>query len=100
MKRIKELLENMGYLSGLTMLGLPYDWRLHNEDDPVTEMIPRVLKEMKMLTNKAAVIVAHSMGNLRALNAIYKMKPEFKESHVKRFVSIAPPFMGVVQPIL
>lgn len=36
MLRIKELLESMGYISGLTMLGLPYDWRLHNDDDPVT----------------------------------------------------------------
>lgn len=100
MKRIRDLLESMGYVSGLTMLGLPYDWRLHNDDDPVTRMIPEVLKSLKELTNKRVVIAAHSMGNLRALNAIYGMTAEFKDSHVKKFLSIAPPFMGVVQPIL
>lgn len=62
-------------------------------------MIPEVLKAFKEFTNKKAVIVAHSMGNLRALNAIYNMSPEFKDEYVKKFVSIAPPFMGVVQPV-
>lgn len=69
---------------------------MHNDDDPVTEMIPRVLREMKNFTNKRVVIVSHSMGNLRALNAIYRMTPEFKDTHVRKFVSVAPPFMGVI----
>lgn len=99
MKTLQLHLENMGYVSGLTMLAMPYDWRLHNDDDAVTQMIPRVIKLMSNFSNKKVTIVAHSMGNFRALNALYEMEPKFKEKYVKRFVSMAPPFMGVSKSI-
>lgn len=81
------------------MLGLPYDWRLHNDDDPVTNMIPKVVRSLAMFSNKKVTIVGHSMGNFRALNAIYNMDKSFKERYVKRYISIAPPFMGVTKAI-
>ena len=96
---IRHLLEDMGYVSGLTVQALPYDWRLHNDDDPVTSMIPEVVKSLNYFTNKKVTLIGHSMGNLRILNTVYKMTPGFKEAYIKKFVSIAPPFMGVAKSL-
>jgi hypothetical protein len=61
-------LENMGHISGLTMQALPYDFRQSFQNTKF-ELLS-IAKQLRSLTGKKSMIVAHSMGNL---NTAYRL---------------------------
>ena len=99
-RQIISNLKQMGYTSGLTLQAVPYDWRLNNELDPVVPYLTKLIKFMSTFVNKKVVIVAHSMGNIRALAALYKMTQHDKDRYVRSFVAIGAPFLGVPELVL
>lgn len=91
--------EEMGYLSGLTMQAMPYDFRLHSGSDQVSKNLGRVVKRLKQFNNKKVVIVTHSMGSTKALYGLWNMNQADKDDSVALFIPIAPPFIGAGKPI-
>lgn len=92
-------LKAMGYRSGLTLQAMPYDFRLATGQDTASRGLPTVLLNMKKLTNKKIVILAHSFGNLKAAYGLWSMDQADKDESVHVFLSLAPPFLGAAKPI-
>ena len=65
-KAITDRFVAMGYIAGLTMQPLPYDFRMSSGYDEASKNLDKVAKKLKQFTNKKVIIVAHSHGNLKA----------------------------------
>lgn len=98
-KLIIQRLQLMGYKPGLTMQAMPYDFRLSSGYDQASKNLPAVLNLLKTFTNKKVVIAAHSMGNMKTAYAMWNMDQATKDSTVKMWLAIAPPFSGAAKPI-
>jgi len=53
----------MGYISGLTMQALPYDWRLPMKSNGANNRFNHIVDDLYEITGKKVSIIAHSMGN-------------------------------------
>lgn len=87
-------LESRGYRAGLTMQAMPYDWRLSMHKNQVAQKMEKIIEKMNQVTGKKVSIVAHSFGNLNTLNVLSKMSQEKKDRLIKRYMAIAPPYLG------
>ena len=92
-------LEGLGYQSGLTLFGAPYDWRKTTLANGVADRIKTTLKQAYDMTGKASVIVAHSLGNLGTLRALNTLSREEKDKYVANFVSIASALLGAPKAV-
>lgn len=92
-------LKAMGYRSGLTLQAMPYDFRLATGQDTSSRGLPTVLRNMKTLTNKKIVILAHSFGNLKTAYGMWNMSQADKDEIVHVFLSLAPPYLGAAKPV-
>lgn len=100
MSILRKNLKFLGYISGLTVQAVPYDWRKSSQMDVETsKYLPKLIKFMNFLTNKKIVLMGHSMGNFRILHSLYGMSQESKDKYIKNFIAIAPPFLGAVKAI-
>lgn len=91
---LKTSLLAKGYMIGLTVQALPYDWRKSYRTSKTKRKLKSILSNMNEAVGKRVVIVAHSMGNLNMMNTLWSMSQEDKDQMVERVISIAPPFMG------
>ena len=89
-----ENMEEMGYVSGLTMQMVPFDFRLAAHKNEFIEHLRLALRQLKFLTGKRSVIAAHSYGNNVTMNALNTYLQSFKDAHVEEFLAIGAPFMG------
>ena len=96
---IIDRLKDMGYLSGLTLQALPYDFRLHSGADNISKNIGKILKRLSAFNNKKVVIVAHSMGCTKSLYGLWNMNQADKDASVALFLALAPPFIGSEKPL-
>ena len=92
--KISKRLKKIGYKAGLTMTGLPYDFRIGQGHDDFYEMLTHNLEELHKLTGKKVVTVAHSMGNSRTFNALWRMSQADKDRLIASHISIASALMG------
>ena len=76
--------KEMGYSLGTTLFPMPFDWRRGAGNNDVALNLERTLELAFKLTNKKAVVIAHSSGGLNALHSFKTMKPETKARLVKR----------------
>lgn len=90
---MKEALGNAGYVTGLTMQPLPYDWREGYHMSSFHKKFIRIITEMVEIFGKEITVVAHSMGNLYAMDSYWKMPDKVKRL-VARHIALAPPFLG------
>lgn len=91
---LRTQLENAGFMNGLTMQALPYDWRktfYHNE---VGQKFENIAKKIVVLTGKKPTVIAHSYGNLNFLNVISQFSPLKKKHLINRYIALAAPFLG------
>jgi hypothetical protein len=72
-KYIKDMMVNAGYLVGLNLQVLPYDWRLGLRMNSLNYKFEKVVDEMYEILNKRITIIAHSMGNYQVMNNLWKM---------------------------
>jgi len=57
-----------GYMTGINLFPLPYDWRHDSYHTNVAYDLPRILRyAYEMSGKKKAIIIAHSFGNLNTL---------------------------------
>ena len=96
---IVNYLNAMGYKEGLTLIGLPYDFRQGQGFDDFSSTLNYVLNELNKLSGKRSIVFAHSMGNSRMLNALWKMSQSDKDRLIHAYVPLAPAYGGAVEPI-
>lgn len=96
-----------GYVVGETLFGAPYDFR-YAPGPYAADVAVKYSKDLKELietaytqnSNKAVVLVAHSLGGLWALYFLNQQPLSWRKQFIKSFVSIAAPWGGTVQEML
>lgn len=79
-------LKDIGYVSGVNLFGLPYDWRYSTNRTIVLEQLHNILKK-----SNNNIIISHSMGGLLVENYIRL----FGNNYINKWIPIAAPFKGV-----
>jgi len=97
--KILDMLFDMGYVSGLTLQAIPYDFRRDTRNDPMYTSFGNVLKKLNYMTNKKAVIIAHSMGNMRMVEILWNMPQADKDALIKMYINVSGPLVGAVQAL-
>ena len=90
-------LEKMGYKKGLTYQSLPYNFVYSYRSNEINKIFKSNIQRIKKLTGKKVVLVAHSLGNVNIKYQLSKLTQEFKDSHLKLWMAITPPFLGAMQ---
>lgn len=91
---LRASLEAKGYMPGINLQALPYDWRKTFYSNDITERFDRVLTDMYKINGKKVSLVAHSMGNMNILNVLKNLGQAKKDLMVQRYFALAPPYLG------
>lgn len=82
-------LVKMGYVKGLNLFNVPYDFRLNI--DNLIYQLKKAVRISYQINKKKALIISHSYGGLISL----KLSGYYKESElIKHIVFIGSPFLG------
>jgi hypothetical protein len=91
-------LEEKGYVSGINLLGTPYDFRkimYPNYLDDLFIKTKLLIEKTYDITKKPVVIVAHSIGCLVVyLFLVNFVSREWKKKYLYEFISVAGPYGG------
>ena len=98
--------EKAGYEEGHSLFGAPYDFRygLAAPGHP-SQVGSAYLERLRLLVESAcaanggrpAILVAHSLGGLYALQLLARAPPPWRAAHVKRLVTLSAPWGGSVE---
>jgi hypothetical protein len=89
----------MGYRSGFSMAGVPFDFRRFiSTNKEFKKILKNQVERLYNNTNKQVVIVAHSYGCLNTLDELIGDDDKFL-SKIKKFIAIAPPFAGSTKAV-
>ncbi|XP_044980220.1 lecithin-cholesterol acyltransferase-like 1 [Hordeum vulgare subsp. vulgare] len=101
--------EKAGYEEGRDLFGAPYDFRygLAAPGHP-SQVGSAYLERLRLLVETAcaandgrpAILMAHSLGGLYALQFLARASPAWRAAHVKRLVTLSAPWGGSVQEML
>ena len=92
-KTINRFLE-AGYLSGLTLQALPYNFEKLTRDNRLGKKFEGIIDNMYSMVGKSVAVMAHSFGNSQAYYNILRLKKKNKSYKVKSFFAMSPPFLG------
>ena len=84
----------MGYISGLTMQALPYDWRLPYTSNGANGRFTNMVNDLYAITGKKVSILAHSMGNYVAYHNLLEMAQKDKDLKIRAWHAMAAPILG------
>ena len=87
-------LERIGYISGLTMQALPYNFYYSYRKNEFKLGFMKNLRKLKLYTGKKITLIGHSMGNINILHNLSLLTKEQKELYIFNYVAIAPPYLG------
>lgn len=87
-------LEAAGFMIGLTMQALPYDWRMSITDNQASQKFITIVSRMNAISGKRVNIVAHSFGNVNTLYNLWRMSRNQKDKMVNKYFALAPPWIG------
>lgn len=90
-------LDNLGYVSGLTVQALPYDFRRRATRNGFVQKFKLSLKIIKYLTNKRSVVLGHSYGNNMVMNGLKGLTVKEKDSLVREYFAVGAPFLGSLE---
>jgi hypothetical protein len=88
-----------GYVDGLTLQSNPYDFRMSAPQNGVIERGIFALNKLTAMTGKRSLVFGHSYGNNIVMNMLNSMTQKEKDSLVREFIAIGPPFLGSLQAI-
>ena len=100
--KLIEGLTDMGYVSGFSLTGIPYDFRRFiSTNEYAKKALKYHIETLYKNTGKPVIIIAHSFGNLITLNALQQLikEDESFKSKIKKWISLAPPFAGATKAI-
>ena len=93
-RRMMQQLEFMGFTPGLTYQPMPYNFFTSITRNEASRNVAAVLEQLRRLTGKKSVVVAHSMGNLVFNLALQKMEVARRRQLIKFYVSANAPYQG------
>ncbi|KAE8657048.1 Lecithin-cholesterol acyltransferase-like 1 [Hibiscus syriacus] len=109
MAPLVDSLEEIGYVSGETLFGAPYDFRygLAAEGHP-SRVGTKFLEDLKHLIEKASasnggkpvILLSHSLGALYVLQLLNRNSPSWRQRYIKHLVALSAPWGGTVQEML
>ncbi|TKV91560.1 hypothetical protein SEVIR_9G104800v4 [Setaria viridis] len=109
MNTLASTLEKAGYEEGRDLFGAPYDFRygLAGPGHPST-VGTAYLQRLRLLVESAcaanggrpAILMAHSLGGLFALQLLARSPLPWRAAHVARLVTLSAPWGGSVQEML
>jgi len=93
--------EHMGYVKGVSMFAVPYDWRRRAGDNVVSSNIKRTLKFANTLFKKKVIIISHSFGSLNTLQVLNTLEKKGRDNSqlIERWIAIGPPFAGTAEAV-
>ena len=91
---VMENFETLGYVQGVTIQNLAYDFRKSATTNHSREKLKLSLKILKTFTGKRSMIFGHSYGNNVILNGLKTLSQEERDDYVEEYVAISSPFMG------
>lgn len=94
-----KLYENAGYVNGLNLQALPYDFRLDYKKNELNTRFGKVIREMYANWGKKIAIYAHSFGNYQVVRNLLKFTQEEKDQMIARYIALGPPFLGAPQTL-
>jgi hypothetical protein len=89
----------MGYVNGLTIQSVPYDFRKSALKNHITDKMKFALKMVNKFTNKKSYLIAHSYGNNNVMNALKGLTQNEKDNWVREYIAVGPPFLGSLQAL-
>ena len=89
----------LGYVNGLTMQVIPYDFRRRASANAFAKKLKIALKILHLLSRKRSVVIGHSYGNNMVMNGLKALSIEDKDSLVREFVAVGAPFMGALEDL-
>ncbi|XWS24090.1 hypothetical protein CRYUN_Cryun28dG0071100 [Craigia yunnanensis] len=109
MAPLVESLEEIGYVSGETLFGAPYDFRYGlAAEGHASHVGSKFLQDLKDLIEKAStsnggkpvILLSHSLGGLYVLQLLNRSSPSWRQRFIKHFVALSAPWGGTVQEML
>lgn len=109
MAALVESLERVGYVTGETLFGAPYDFRygLAAAGHP-SRVGSKFLQDLKVLIEEASnsnggkpvILVSHSLGGLFVLQLLNRNPLSWRKKFIKHFVALSAPWGGTVEEML
>ena len=93
----KEMIQKfkmMGYVSGLTLQSLPYNFFKSYRNSEIEVFFFDNLKRLFDFTRKKVVVIGHSLGNMHIYYNLKQLEQGVKDKFIKNWIAIAPPFLG------
>lgn len=87
-------LKRIGYVSGLTMQAMPYNFFYSYQYNEFRINLYRNLIRLRRITGKKVTIVGHGYGNINILFNLSFLSQSEKDQLIFNWVAIAPPFSG------
>ncbi|XP_039049943.1 lecithin-cholesterol acyltransferase-like 1 isoform X2 [Hibiscus syriacus] len=109
MAPLVDSLEEIGYVSGETLFGAPYDFRYGLAAEGHRSHVgTKFLEDLKDLIEKASasnggkpvILLSHSLGGLYVLQLLNRTSPSWRQRFIKHFVALSAPWGGTVQEML
>ncbi len=94
-----ERYQKMGFRTGFSMAGLPYDFRRFiSTNKQFIESFEHQINKLYENTGKPVVIISHSLGAVYTLNSLLESKSEILKK-IKKVIAVGPPFAGATKTI-
>ena len=91
--------KEMGYINGLSLQAVPFDFRKSGLRNDISNKLKFALKMVTKFTGKKSYLFSHSYGNNNVMFALKNLTQTERDSWVKEFVAVGPPFLGTLQGI-
>ncbi|MGC5325708.1 lipase/acyltransferase domain-containing protein [Brevibacillus sp. SYSU BS000544] len=89
--RMAKHLQSLGYKTGVSLFGFPYDWRLSNSEN-AKQLKVRIDDVLKKSGANQVQLVAHSMGGLLTKETL--LSNISYQSKVQKIIYMGTPFLG------
>lgn len=90
-------LRRVGLRSGLTYQSLPFNFANSYRNNELRHTFKPNIERLNKLTGKRVIIMGHSLGNTSIKYQLSLLDQEFKDTHVKQWISVAPTLYGAMQ---
>jgi hypothetical protein len=95
---IKHLIDDHGYIAGVDLSGVPYDFRkimVSSYLESIYAKLKDLIEEKKEITGRRSLIISHSLGGILIyLFLTTYVDTEWKHKYIEKFVSISAPYGG------
>ena len=91
--------EKQGYVNGLTIQVVPYDFRICALYNDSVGQIKLSLQIMKKLLKKKAVLIGHSYGNNMIHHLFKSLSGTEKQDLIEEYISLGSPVLGAIKAL-